>query len=238
MKPIALLGLGIAGYLLFNKLKQAAAAPNLTFSPMNPKTGKNANGQSGIIVPVSIFNPTTANYTLTGISGNVSANGETLGDLQYAGSKKIIANGYTTVDLFVVPNLGGILGSIINLIGGSKEVPAMLITGKVFLGNISIPFALQTKGATSSVKASNEADSFKIDSMAKPMSGYLPALQEAQKVADRNNIVIAKDQLGNNRAIPVTDIVAVPKNPTIGFQTARANQYAVELPPQPKYIKI
>jgi hypothetical protein len=238
MKPIALLGLGIAGYFLFNKLKQAAAAPNLTFTPMNPKTGKNANGQSGIIVPVSIFNPTTANYTLTGIVGNVSANGETLGELQYAGSKKIIANGYTTVDLFVVPNLGGILGSIINLIGGSKEVPAMLITGKAFLGNISIPFALQTKGATSSAKASNEVDSFKPDSMAKPMSGYLPYLQEVQKQADKNNIVIAKDTQGNNRAIPVTSIVAVPKPPTIGFQTARANEYAVALPPQPKYIKI
>lgn len=108
MVPLLYLGIAAAGIYALTKIKQVQAAPDLTFTPLNPKLGKNGAGQSGIIVPISIFNPSTSTFTLTGVTGDVSANGNTLGALQFSDKLVITANGYTTMDLFVLPDYTGI----------------------------------------------------------------------------------------------------------------------------------
>ncbi|NBV41850.1 hypothetical protein EBR96_03675 [bacterium] len=131
-------GLIIAGIAL----NRGRAAGQLTINPLSVKVGRTPTGSNGLILTLEIFNPSSAVQTVTGVSGTLTYKGDAVGSLEFAGTQRIAANGYSTLPVFVRPNAISLIGNLLSIVSGNSASirNQFSVSGRVFSGAISFPF--------------------------------------------------------------------------------------------------
>jgi LEA14-like dessication related protein len=144
MNPLLAIGLIGAGLIVFNRLQTAGSAERLKYVFKNIK----AEFQSAFVVQVNIDieiqNPTSNSFVIQSMAGDLSLNGQYLGNVSNFTATQITGNSATPYRVSVQLSTLSMSANLVSLLTNFSGVTAK-IDGTINVDNLGVPIMLSYK---------------------------------------------------------------------------------------------
>lgn len=146
MNPLLLVGLAVAGLLLLSRASTAGAVTRLNYVLTSIKPEFKGVFTIQIDVVIQIQNPTSTGFTIYSLSGNLSLNGYSLGNVSNFTPTYIAPNSAIDYTIALQIPTFNVPGTLINILQQFQGITADL-DATVNVDNLTVPIHL-TYGAT------------------------------------------------------------------------------------------
>jgi LEA14-like dessication related protein len=141
MNPVIVIGLVIAGLLVFARASTAGAASQLNYVIDSVKVDFRGIFKVQVDVIIGIQNPTSTGFTVNSLSGNISINGYSFGNVSNFTSTYITPNSQTLYTVTLQVPTVNIPGAVLTVLQDFKGIRVDL-DATVNVDSLTVPLQL------------------------------------------------------------------------------------------------